>query len=292
MATSKGTMFDPKLVKELFNKVKGKSTLAVLSNQEPIPFNGTKEFAFSFDNEIDIVAENGAKSEGGVSLAPIIIVPIKFEYGARISSEFLYATEEEQLEILSSFNDGFSKKVAKGFDLAAFHGINPRTGQASTVVGNNNFDSKVTQTVTYAAASPDENLEDAIALVNGSDGDLTGIALSHTFATAMANVKANGISQYPQFKFGGNPGNFVGQPLDVNKTVQGTSLDRAIVGDFANAFKWGYSKEIPLKIIEYGDPDNSGNDLQGHNQIYLRSEVYIGWGILAPEYFSRIVAAQ
>ena len=292
MATSKGTMFDHKLVKELFNKVKGKSTLAVLSNQEPIPFNGTKEFAFSFDNEIDIVAENGAKSEGGVSLAPIIIVPIKFEYGARISSEFLYATEEEQLEILSSFNDGFSKKVAKGFDLAAFHGINPRTGQASTVVGNNNFDSKVTQTVTYAAASPDENLEDAIALVNGSDGDMTGIALSHTFATAMSNVKANGISQYPQFKFGGNPGNFVGQPLDVNKTVQGTSLDRAIVGDFANAFKWGYSKEIPLKIIEYGDPDNSGNDLQGHNQIYLRSEVYIGWGILAPEYFSRIVAEQ
>lgn len=91
MATSKGTMFDPKLVKELFNKVKGKSTLAVLSNQEPIPFNGTKEFAFSFDNEIDIVAENGAKSEGGVSLAPIIIVPIKFEYAHASVFSFWHA---------------------------------------------------------------------------------------------------------------------------------------------------------------------------------------------------------
>ena len=165
MPTSKGTMFDPQLVKDLFNKVKGKSTLAVLSKQEPIPFNGIKEFSFSFDNEIDIVAENGAKSEGGVSVTPISIVPIKFEYGARVSSEFLYATEEEQLDILSAFNDGFSKKVAKGLDLAAFHGINPRTGTASTVVGNNNFDSKVTQTVTYASATPDDNLEDAIALV-------------------------------------------------------------------------------------------------------------------------------
>lgn len=292
MATSKGTLFDPELVKDLFNKVKGKSTIAVLSEQQPIPFNGIKEFAFTFDNEIDIVAENGAKSEGGISLAPVNIVPIKFEYGARVSSEFMDASEEEKIDILTAFNDGFARKVAKGFDLAAFHGINPRTGTASTVVGNNNFDSKVTQTVTYAAATPDENLEDAIALVNGSDGDVTGIALSHIFATAMANVKANGISQYPQFKFGGNPGNFVGQPLDVNKTVQGTSLDRAIVGDFANAFKWGYSKEIPLKVIEYGDPDNSGNDLQGHNQVYLRAEVYLGWGILAPEYFSRIVATQ
>lgn len=292
MTTSRGTMFDPELVKDLFNKVKGKSSLAVLSQQEPIPFNGIKEFSFSFDNEIDIVAENGAKSEGGITIAPISIIPIKFEYGARVSSEFMYASEEEKLDILTAFNDGFAKKVAKGFDLAAFHGINPRTGLASAVVGNNNFDSKVNQTVTYAAASPDENLEDAIALVNGSDGDMTGIALSNTFATAMANVKANGISQYPQFKFGANPGNFGGMPLDVNKTVQGTSVDRAIVGDFINAFKWGYSKEIPLKVIEYGDPDNSGNDLQGHNQVYIRSEVYLGWGILAPEYFARIIAGE
>lgn len=45
------------------------------------------------------------------------------------------------------------------------HGINPRTKTASTVVGTNHFDSKVTQTVTYAEATPDENLEAAIAMV-------------------------------------------------------------------------------------------------------------------------------
>ena len=63
------------------------------------------------------------------------------------------------------------------------------------------------------------------------------------------------------------------------------------VGDFENAFKWGYAKEIPLEIIEYGDPDNSGNDLKGYNQVYLRAEVYLGWGILDPEAFARIVEA-
>ena len=155
MATSKGTMFDPTLVKDLITKVKGKSALAALCGQTPIPFNGLKEMIFSMDNEIDIVAENGKKTEGGIAIAPVKILPVKFEYGARISDEFMIATEEEQLDILTAFNDGFAKKVAKGLDLAAMHGINPRTGTASAVIGDNHFDAKVTQTVDYASATPD-----------------------------------------------------------------------------------------------------------------------------------------
>lgn len=282
------SLFDPTLVSDLINKVKGKSSLAVLSGQKPVPFNGMKEMTFSFDNEIDIVAEGGAKSEGGISIAPVTIVPIKFEYGARVSDEFMYATEAEQLDILTAFNDGFAKKVAKGLDLAALHGINPRTGAASSVIGSNNFDDAVTQTVPYNSAKADENLEDAIALVQGSEGDVTGIAMSTEFGAAMAKIKANGISQYPEFKFGANPGSLGGMPVDVNKTIKGTSKDQSIVGDFASAFRWGYSKQIGMEIIPYGDPDNTGKDLKGHNQVYIRAEVYLGWGILIPEYFARV----
>ena len=63
MATSRENLFDPVLVTDLINKVKGKSSLAKLSGQTPIPFNGLKEFIFSMDNEIDIVAENGKKTD-------------------------------------------------------------------------------------------------------------------------------------------------------------------------------------------------------------------------------------
>jgi len=290
MATERGTMFDPRLVADLINKVKGKSSLAVLSNQTPIPFNGQKEFTFTMDNEIDIVAEGGKKTEGGITMEPVTIVPIKFEYGARISDEFLYATEEEQLDILGAFNEGFAAKVARGFDLSAFHGINPRTGEASAVVGNNNFDTKVTQIVTYAAATPDDNLEDAVALVQGADGEVTGVAMATAFASAMAKVKVNNVKQYPEFAFGGNPGALNGMKVDVNRTVSdGSSKDRAIVGDFANMFRWGYAKNIPMEIIKYGDPDNSGKDLKGYNQIYIRAEIYLGWGILDPAAFARVV---
>ena len=289
MATERGTLFDPELVTDLINKVKGRSSLAALSAQTPIPFNGLKEFTFTMDKEVDIVAEGGKKTEGGISLAPVTIVPIKFEYGARISDEFLYATEEEQIDILTSFNEGFARKVAKGLDLAAMHGINPRTGEASTVVGDNNFDSKVTQKVDYTEATPDDNLEAAIALVDGSEGDVTGMALSKTFGAAMAKVKANNVKLYPEFSFGASPETLNGIRVDVNKTVSGTTAkDHGIIGDFQNAFKWGYSKQIPMEIIKYGDPDNSGKDLKGYNQVYIRAEVYLGWGILVPEYFARI----
>ena len=236
-----------------------------------------------------IVAENGKKTEGGTTIAPVKIVPVKFEYGTRISDEFMIATEEEQLDILTAFNDGFAKKVAKGLDLAAMHGINPRTGTASSVIGDNHFDAKVTQTVDYASATPDANLEDAIAVVDGSEGDVTGLALSKTFGSAMAKVKANGIKQYPEFAFGASPATFNGIPTSVNKTVSGgTTKDHGIIGDFQGAVKWGYSKEIPMEIIQYGDPDNSGKDLKGYGQIYIRAEVYLGWGILVPEWFARI----
>lgn len=290
MATERGNLFDPVLVKDLISKVKGKSSLAKLSGQTPIPFNGLKEFIFSMDNEIDIVAENGKKTEGGLSIEPVKIVPIKFEYGARVSDEFLFATEEEQLQVLTAFNDGFAAKVAKGFDLAAFHGINPRTGEASAVVGSNHFDSKVTQTITYTKGTPDVNLDGIIAAVQGADGDVTGMALSNAFGADMATVKENGVRQYPEFRFGASPASLGGMAVDVNKTVYNATVkDHAIVGDFQNAFKWGFSKNIPLEIIKYGDPDNSGKDLKGYNQVYVRAEVYLGWGILVPEYFGRVV---
>ena len=287
----KGSLFAPELVTDLINKVKGKSSLAVLSGQTPIPFNGMKEFTFTMDSDIDIVAESAAKSHGGVSITPQTIVPIKVEYGARISDEFMYASEEAQVDVLKAFNDGFAKKVARGLDLMAMHGINPRTATASTVIGDNHFDKKVDQTVAYNAADPEGVLEAAIAMVQGADGEVTGAVLSPVFRAALAKLKVNGVRQYPELALGANPALLGGLPIDVNKTIsEAGSKDHVIVGDFMAMFKWGYAKEIPMEVIQFGDPDNSGKDLKGYNQVYIRAESYLGWGILDPKAFCRIVA--
>lgn len=292
MVLSRGELFPEILVNDLMNKVKGNSSLAVLSKQTPISFNGNKEFIFSMDKEVDIVAEGGQKSEGGISLDTVIMVPLKIEYGARVTDEFLYASEEYKLNILKAFNDGYAKKVAKGLDLMAFHGINPRTGQASTVIGDNYFDKKVTQTVVFNAKNPDENIESAVGLIRGSEGDVTGAAFDSTFATAMAKQTVDGKEGtprlFPELRWGANPGSVNGLKVDVNSTVGKGTKDKAIVGDFSNMFKWGYAKQIPFEVIKYGDPDNSGKDLKGYNQVYLRCETYLGWGILDPNHFAII----
>lgn len=290
---SKGTLFDPELVTDLINKVKGKSSLAVLSKQVPVPFNGSKEFTFTLDKDVDIVAENGKKSEGGVSVEPVIIRPIKVEYGARVSDEFIYAADEEKINILKAFNEGFAKKVARGIDLMAFHGINPRTKQASDVITTNHFDSLVTQTVTFDKLQIEENIETAVAMIQGANGEVSGIAMSPIFSQELAKIKVNGVKQYPELAWGANPGIINGLPVDINTTIsEGDQVkDRSIIGDFINMFKWGYAKEIPLQVIEYGDPDNSGKDLKGYNQVYLRAEAFVGWGILDAKSFVRIVEA-
>lgn len=293
-ALSKGTKFDPKLVSDLVNKVRGKSSLAVMTADEPIPFNGQKEFTFTMDSEIDVVAENGAKSHGGVTVTPRTIVPIKVEYGARISDEFMYAADEEKINMLKAFNDGFARKVARGLDLMAMHGVNPRTGTASAVIGTNHFDAAVSQTVEYVAANVDDNIEAAIAAVQGAGGDVNGLILSPTASSALSALKVNGVRAYPELAWGANPGTLNGVKVDINKTVSDADTiakDRAILGDFANGFRWGYAKDVPLEVIEYGDPDNSGNDLKGYNQVYLRAELYLGWAVLEPTSFARVIDA-
>ena len=81
MATvTMGTKFPAELVKEMFSKVKGKSSIAKLVGEEPIPFTGTDVFTFSLDGKISIVAEGGAKPAGGATVGTVQIRPVKVMY--------------------------------------------------------------------------------------------------------------------------------------------------------------------------------------------------------------------
>ena len=86
---AKGELFPAEVVSDMFTKVRGKSSIASLCGETPIPFNGMQTFTFSMDNEVNIVAENGQKPAGGITVEPVVIQPLKIEYGARISDEFL-----------------------------------------------------------------------------------------------------------------------------------------------------------------------------------------------------------
>ena len=57
---------------------------------------------FTMDDEVNIVGESGKKTRGSADISTKTMVPIKIEYGIRISDEFMYATEEKKIDILKS----------------------------------------------------------------------------------------------------------------------------------------------------------------------------------------------
>lgn len=290
-----GTLFKPELVKELISKVQGRSVLAKLSSQTPIPFNGVEQFIFNLEGNAQIVGEGQQKGAGKAIIEPKVIKPLKFVYQARITDEFKYASEEKQLEYLSQFTDGFAKKIADAFDIAAIHGLEPKGLTDATFRDTNSFDGLISgNIVTYAEDKFDDNIDAAVQQIVAKGGEVTGVAISPLGGQSLAKLKVNGVAQYPEFRFGQNPDSFYGMKSDVNKnlTVTGgtAQTDHAIVGDFENRFKWGYAENIPMEIIEYGDPDGAGRDLKAYNEILLRAEAFIGWGILDADAFARVKA--
>ena len=290
-----GTLFQPELVKELISKVQGRSVLAKLSSQSPIPFNGVEQFIFNLEGNAQIVGEGQQKGAGKAVVDTKVIKPLKFVYQARITDEFKYASEEKQLEYLSQFADGFAKKIADAFDIAAIHGLEPKGLTDATFRDTNSFDGLITgNIVNYAEDKFDDNIDAAVQQIVAKGGEVTGLALSPVGGQALAKLKVNGVVQYPEFRFGQNPDSFYGMKSDVNKnlTVTGgtAQTNHAIVGDFENRFKWGYAENIPMEIIEYGDPDGAGRDLKAYNEILLRAEAFIGWGILDTDSFARVKA--
>lgn len=279
------SLFPASVVKEIFSLVKGHSTIIKLAKRMPVAFSGNDIFTFNLDGEVSIVGEGEQKPAGSAVLAPVRVKPIKIIYQHRLSDEFLHASEEKALEMLKAFKEGFAMKIGSGIDIMAFHGVNPKDLATSATIGTNHLDT--VPSVTYTAGKPEEALTDAVALLG--DFDVTGYALSKAMGAALGNYKENGVSQYPEYKLGGNPGTLGKTAADVNTTVsKGNANAMGYVGDFANAFRWGFAEEVPMEVIEYGDPDGQG-DLKRTNEVVVRAEAYVGWGILSKDAFARIV---
>lgn len=287
------TLFPRELVTELFSKVNGHSSVAKLAKQIPMSFSGTDVMTFSLDTDVSIVGEGAAKPAGDATVATVTIRPVKVVYQSRVNDEFMHCAEEKQLQYLQAFTDGYAKKIARGLDIMVFHGLDPKTSTISSIIGANCLDRAASVALeAYTSAAVEGDITAAIGAL-GEGYVCNGIAMSPAFATALSQVSlAGGQRPYEEFMWGGNPGAVRGINADVNPTVAvsastATLLPYAYLGDWS-AFRWGYASNMPLEVIEYGNPDGGTYDLKQANQVLLRTEAYIGWGILDPKAFARI----
>ena len=173
-----GSLFPTETVKEIFSKVNGHSSLAKLSAQTPIPFSGTTEFVFNLEGNAQIVGEGEQKKEGTATFTPKVIKPVKIVYQARVTDEFINCSEEKQLQYLQSFTDGYAKKIAEAFDIAAIHGLEPKSMTDASFKTTNSFDGLVTgNIVKFDPAKIDENIDAAVETINASGASVSGLAL-------------------------------------------------------------------------------------------------------------------
>lgn len=280
------------IVDGIVEKTKTASTIQALSNQEPMRFGNVTVVTFDDDLTAEFVEQSAAKSEDSAAPSSIVAVPHKAVVNFRTSDEFKIADEDYQLGILNKFEEKCARALGRGLDLGAYYRLNPRTGTAIT--GWSNYLNTTTNRVEIGA-SPEADLllEQAAGLVIGDGYSPTGVALDPSFSWTMATARyADGRKKYPELGFGVDVSSVEGLRASISSTVSGKPRDgdaadnkvRAIVGNFQQGIRWGVQKTFPFRMLEFGDPDNTGRDLAGHNEVLFRTEVIFAWYVFADQF--------
>ena len=290
--TTSDVTLPTQIVDGIVEKTKTTGTIAALSNQEPMRFGNVSIVTFDDDLTAEFVEESAAKSEDSVAPGSVVAVPHKAVVNFRTSDEFKVADEEYQLGILDKFEAKCARALGRALDLGAYYRLNPRTGTAITA-WTNYLNTTTNRVEIGADPEADLLLEQAAGLVVGDGYSPTGIALDPSFSWTMATARySDGRKKFPELGFGVDVSSVEGLRASVSSTVSGKPVDgaaadnkvRAIVGNYEQGIRWGVQKTFPFRMLEFGDPDNTGRDLAGHNEVLFRAEVIFAWYVFADQF--------
>lgn len=289
MTTAKLTL--PKEVAQgIVTKARDTSTIQALSASTPMLFKDVSHMLFTKEPEAEFVAEGGQKSSTDAEFTPVPTQIHKAQVTVRMSDEVRWADEDSQLGIVDAITDAAGAATGRALDYGIYHAIDPSTGEAAAGMTALTAGANAVEQTKDASA----DLDSLVEAVN-TDYDVTGIALSKTWANALRRlrVESTGARLYPEIPLNLQVGSLDGIAASTSNTVAGTLAKTptnvlAILGDF-DLIKWGIVRDLGLEVIETGDPDGLG-DLKRLNQVAFRVEVVYGWAVLDPKGFSVLKA--
>ena len=267
----------------IVERTKTASTVAALSGQEPMRFGNVNIITFDEDLSAEFVEESEHKSSDIAKPSFVTAVPHKAVVQMRTSEEFRWADEDYQLGILNKYQEKCARAISRALDLGLYYRLNPRTG--TEITSWTNYLNTTTNRVT-AGANADIDFETAAGMVIGSGYSVNGVAFDPSYAWTLSTARyTDGRKKYPELGLGNGLSNFEGVTAATSSTVSGKAKDgdatdngvKAILGDFQGGIRWGIQKSFPFRLLEFGDPDNAGRDLAGHNEILFRTEIVYGW---------------
>lgn len=274
------------VIPTIFKQVGNASTIAALSPSTPQTFSNTDYLIFNQSAEAEVVEEGAKKSAYEQKFTPVTGKRFKVVTTTRVTDELRWADEDNRLEIINNIIDDQSAAMGRALDYVVYHAVNPKTG--TPLSGYTSLTSQAqTVTATEDAVADIDSMSDELM-----DYDITGFALSKVFASTLRKLRvpSTGMRLYPEIPLNLQVGNLDGIPAATSNTVNGvlatTDTDvLAIMGDFS-LIKWGMVRDIYSELIEYGDPDNTGADLKGSNQVAYRTEAVYAYAVLDPKGFS------
>lgn len=290
--TTSDVTLPTQIVDGIVEKTKTSGTIAALSSQEPMRFGDVTIVTFDDELTAEFVEQSGAKSADDAAPGSVVAVPHKAVVNFRTSDEFKIADEDYQLGILDAFELKCARALGRGLDLGAYYRLNPRTGTAITA-WTNYLNTTTNRVEITTASEPDLDFESAAGLVIGDGYRPTGVALDPTYAWTLSTARyADQRKKFPELGLGVDVSGFEGLRASVSSTVSGKPVDgavadnkvRAIVGNFEQGLRWGVQKTFPFRMLEWGDPDNTGRDLAGHNEVLFRAEVIFAWYVFADQF--------
>lgn len=268
---------------EITKKAKDTSTIAALSPAEPMLFLDKDYMVFGGTSEAEVVAEGEQKSAYEEALTQVVGTRFKVQTTTRVSSELKWADEDSQLQIISSIQADQAAALGRALDYVVYHAFNPKPRTALS--GYTALSSAATQ---VTAGEDDVENVDLLAEAISDEYDINGVALSKTWAARLRKLRvpATGMRLYPEIPLNLQAGTLEGIPAAVSGTVDGRLLTEpskilAFMGDFS-LIRWGMVRDIWSEVIEYGDPDKTGNDLKAYNQIAYRTEAVYSYAVLDP----------
>ena len=277
--------------------IKGGIIGSLTPDDPQIMVGSTDFFTFTGTPKAELVGEGANKSSMDGTPAKKTSKTYKVQLTYRFSDEVRYADEDYRLRLMEALAGNIATGVSRAIDLVAIHGINPLTGSVAGSVTDYITKSGNGTVINSTTATPEVDLDAAAAALQANGYAATGIALDPVYAGKLARAKkANGDRVFPELGLGFNIDRIAGIDAAVSNTVSATAetgVATGVGGIMAdwNAFKWGIARNVPLHLIEYGDPDGAG-DLQRTNEIAIRAEVVFGFAILDDKAFAIVKQAQ
>lgn len=260
--------------------------LAKLTPGEPdLKVGSTDHFTFTGTPAAQLVGESGNKGSADGTPGKKTVKTYKVQITYRFSNEVQWEDEDYQTKLIENLVANAATAISRALDLLAIHGVDPSTGTTGAVT---EYLRKAGNGVAVVTRTADANadIEALAAALQGTGYVATGVAFDPTYAGQLARTETSqGVKRYPELGLGFGFNNFQGLPAAASDTVSGRkelasedATPNAIMADF-DAFKWGVARDMPLELIEFGDPDGNG-DLKRTNEVAIRAESVIGFGFM------------